>query len=613
MQGRTDRRIACEVGSRPEKAAIVRLVTGTSLRGLSYCIKQSLSGLIIGLCLAAFPLCGQTPSAKEMTTTETEPNFTLQVERNLVQVRVVVRDAKGQPVGTLKKEDFLLFDSGKPQTITHFSVEHPEAARSQTPPAAKSTEPDIAEEAALKAAAPQRYLALYFDDIRMPFADISLVRKAAEAYLTSSLTPGDRVGIFTSSGQGNQDFTADRDAMEAALRRLQPRLMNPEEQNACPQIFDYQAYLMVMTSDMFAKNIATQEDLYCRFQGDTRFLDQAAADAQTEAVREFEKYQNASDASLRGLNEVIRRMSVVPGQRSLVLISTGFLTAGLENRLDESVDKALREKVIVSTLDSQGLDATPASGGVDEQRIFVPGRSDLNGRKLEYRIEASSRSKDVLSTMAEGTGGVFFHNSNDLQEGFRRVSGLPSVYYSLAFSPDKLKFDGHFHKLTVKLVNRNSLTVEARQGYFAPKQSTAPEDRAKEEIASAIFSQDDLSQIPIEVQTQFFKGSREEATLSVVARVDLRFLEFRKAEGRNLNNLTVVTALFDRNGNFIKGKERRVNFQLLDSSLEKLTQSGITMRTSFDVTPGTYMIREVVRDSEGSKISGLTRTIEIPY
>ena len=61
----------------------------------------------------------------EITTHEAEPTFTLKSERNLVLVRVIVRDAKGNPQDNLKKEDFRLLDNGKPQTITHFASETP--------------------------------------------------------------------------------------------------------------------------------------------------------------------------------------------------------------------------------------------------------------------------------------------------------------------------------------------------------------------------------------------------------------------------------------------------------------------------------------------------------
>lgn len=555
-----------------------------------------------------------TSSNSELSTTESEPNFKLQVERNVVQVRVVVRDAKGEPVDNLKKEDFLLFDSGKPQTISHFSVERPAALLAQpTGSTVTEADPEAAREAALKAASPKRFLALYFDDIRMPFEDVALVRKAAQNYLATALTPGDRVGIFTSSGQGNLDFTADRDALEKALLALQPRPADPPEDNACPQISDYQAYLMTSTSDPLAADAATLEVLYCKYQYDKLYINMAAADAHNLALRRRQTYERVVEYSLRGLNEVLLRLSVVPGQRNIVLVSTGMLLLGMENRLDQVVNRALRENIFVSTLDSRGLDATPPGGDASVRQNIIPDRPDLNGKKVQYEEEGLQRSKEVLRTLAADTGGLFIHHTNDLQEGFRRASGLPGVYYNLAFSPGEMKFDGRFHNLTVKLAGNQSLTVEARRGYFAPSKSAKPEERAREEIAGAIFSQDELSQIPMDVHTQFFKQNQLDATLSILARLDLRFLQFRKEEGRNLNVLTVVTVIFDQDGNFVQGKQKKVDLRLRDASLERLAQSGLTMRTSFNIKPGTYVVREVIRDSEGAQLSGLSKTVEIPF
>jgi VWFA-related protein len=77
--------------------------------------------------------------------------------------------------------------------------------------------------------------------------------------------------------------------------------------------------------------------------------------------------------------------------------------------------------------------------------------------------EAMERS-EVLADLAYGTGGIFFHNNNDLKEGFRRTSEPPEFVYVLGFAPQKL--DGKFHKLKVKVANPK-LTVQARQGYYA--------------------------------------------------------------------------------------------------------------------------------------------------
>ncbi len=140
-----------------------------------------------------------------------------------------------------------------------------------------------------------------------------------------------------------------------------------------------------------------------------------------------------------------------------------------------------------------------------------------------------------------------------------------------------------------------------------------PAQQAQEEITQAIFSRDELNELPIQIQTQFFKLNELDARLSVLTRLDVKFIRFRKEAGRSLNHVTLVTVLFDRDGKYVTGKEKTIEFRLLEGSLEKLGQSGLRARTSFDVKPGTYIVRQVVRDAEGAQITALNRTVEIPF
>ena len=48
---------------------------------------------------------------------------------NLVQVKVVVRDQKGEVVRNLEREDFQAYDHGKLQMISTFGIETPETLR----------------------------------------------------------------------------------------------------------------------------------------------------------------------------------------------------------------------------------------------------------------------------------------------------------------------------------------------------------------------------------------------------------------------------------------------------------------------------------------------------
>jgi VWFA-related protein len=582
-------------------------------------IRLSLLAAALLGALASLPAPAQETRAPELTTRENDTTFKVQVERNVVLVRVVVRDARGRPLGDLRKEDFRLLDNGKPQTLSHFALEVP-AAKLQhfTTPAEDEAESEAEPETTLAASTPKRYLGLFFDDIHMPFEDVARTREAAERYLASALQPGDRVGIFTSSGVHMLDFTDDRAKLHATLLQLLPRPLALRREGTCPEMSSYQAYLIVDRRDPTALAIASEEAYVCFFAGRPA---QAEADArasaqqmaETEAMTMLNAFQTETEMALRTLEQLVRRMAAAPGQRSVVLVSPGFIMLTAEQRVDDIVERALRSKVVINTLDSRGLYAPLPFGDVSQHHVVVSNRPDLMGHKGQLASEETQLAADVLNSLARDTGGVFFHNSNDLDDGFRRTGVLPEVYYVLGFSPQNLKYDGRFHTLKVTLSTREKLTIQARRGYYAPQKLGDPATQAKEEIEQAIFSHDELRELPMEVHTQFFKLNEVDTRLSVVTRLDVRFVQFRKEGGRNLNSLTLVTALFDRDGKYMTAKEKVLQLRLLDASLEKLTRSGVTAKTSFDVKPGTYLVRQVVRDAEGAQLSALNRTVEIPF
>src|SRR5262249_27860443 len=157
-------------------------------------------------------------------------------------------------------------------------------------------------------------------------------------------------------------------------------------------------------------------------------------------------------------------------------------------------------------------------------------------------------NSDVLAEFAYGTGGSFFQNNNDLDEGFRRLAAAPEYFYLLGFAPQNLKLDGSFHALKVSLKTPNGLSPQARKGYYAPKHLEDAVATAKREVEEALFSREEMKDLPVDLHTQFFKTGDNAARVTVLMHVDVKKLRFRKADGRNNNNLTMVAALFDRNG-----------------------------------------------------------------
>jgi hypothetical protein len=156
------------------------------------------------------------------------------------------------------------------------------------------------------------------------------------------------------------------------------------------------------------------------------------------------------------------------------------------------------------------------------------------------------------------------------------------------------------------------LNIQARKGYYAPKKASTAEETAKEEIEEALFSRDELSDLPVELHTKFFKANDKEATIGVVCRMDPRHIQFRKIDGRNVNVLTVVSAVFDHNGNFMSAIQKTVDIKMKDETMARLMTAGVmTLQTNFSVPPGSYLVRLVVRDSEGQLMSALNGAVAI--
>jgi VWFA-related protein len=552
------------------------------------------------------PLPATSPN-EEVSTHDTPTTFKVRV--NLVLVRAVVRDRQGKIVSNLKKEDFQLYDNRKLQTISSFSVETPDK---RTASAVASGEPSSSSGdvgGAKAVVLPQRFVSMVFDDVHLSMSDAVFVRDSATRFF-GALAASDRVSLNTTSGQLTQDFTDDHDKLAKALLGIVPHSLTNQNFHDCPDESYYQADLIVNRSDDQALAVATEEALQCAFNGDTTMTAAARTVAQSAAYRALAQGDNETEYAYRHLEEVVRRLANMPGQRVLVLVSPGFLSTTLQSEASEMVDRATRANVVINTIDARGLYAPDVGGD-----IANPPRDTFRtaGYKTTYRVAAQLAQEDVLAQLADGTGGKFFHNRNDVDEAMREAGAAPEISYLLGFSPQNLKIDGRFHTLKVALTGKEKLDIQARHGYFAPKTLNDPAEATKQEIQEALFSQEEIRDLPVELQTQFFKKDEAQARLAVLTHLDVRNIRFRKLQGRNNDQLTIVTGIFDENGNFVAGLSKIVDMNLLDTTYTRLSRSGFTVKTSFDVKPGTYLVRLVVRDAVGAQMAARNGAVVIPY
>ena len=285
------------------------------------------------------------------------------------------------------------------------------------------------------------------------------------------------MGIFTTSGLLIQDFTSDKELLKQELEVMSRTPVNwvsygmassvTAESQPKPSIPQLPASLMTSSNAL-------------KEEGD-------------EEIRiEFQE-----------LGNTVRLLGSKPGERVLLLASPGFiLPEPMRHLFFLLVDQASRSDVIINTLDARGLYTPDLLGDISQPGSDSP---QTVGQAASARLEVQFEQQFVLMDFAYATGGRFFHNSNDLEGGLKQLGNAPEVSYVLGFSPQNLKLDGHFHTIKVTVTGKPKYAIQARRGYFAPKKADDPREAAKQEIQEAVLSQNEIFDLPMSLQTQYFK------------------------------------------------------------------------------------------------------------
>ncbi len=552
------------------------------------------------------------------------PEAALQVQTNEVEVGVVVRDGKGKVVSGLKREDFAAYDDGREQAISSFSVETRElhvpasAAAPSTPAAAPPANPPTP--------ARPRYVALYFDDLNTPFGDMRHVQLAAENFIHTGISPGDQIALFTASGSGNVDFTSNAQGILDAIEKLRFHGRTIES-SGCPRITPYDASeiateVLPPISDTPpqsppAYQVAVAEAVKCNCIDATN-IDADCGRQQQEVVQAeskqmWDSIREMSQDTLNSVQGVVNYLATKPGERVLVLSSSGFLTSTLEAGVDNLVDSALRAGVVINALDAKGL--YTAVSTMDPNHGYT---DDLADEAAAHDVEsfgpAMSNTMSAMVDFVVGTGGRYFHNRNDLAAGYYSLAAAPETEYLLGFAPEKEKFDGKFHKLKVEVAGPSKFEVQARPGYFAPTKEAsgkAAPQTAEEKIDAEVHGSEERSDFPLSVRAQPGTASKGVGQVRVQTHVDIENLPFDVQQDQHVDMLTFVTVLFDAQGKIVTGKEAQMRLALKAESFERFAKSGIGGGMLLEAPAGQYRLRVVVEEALHGQMSATSQSVQI--
>lgn len=583
-------------------------------RRTAFCTALFLTGV-----LAAFGLA-QAPGSKEVkieSGSYTLVPLRIATETSSVDLDVVVRQPDGTPIAGLDKENFRIVDNGRERGISGFFVTWSASGPKRRVTGTGTGLPN--------AAAPTRYLGLIFDDVSTDERDLKNARNAAERFIGEQMQPGSRLAIFTTSGTVEQDFTTDAARLQAAVARIRTHPRAGRSMFDCPRITPYEADLIVQHHDMLALQSVDAEAANCNgksqptgdnlIDGAVNELNAGGASGQmalAQAQATFSQERGIALDTLTYVRNVVDAIGKMPGERILVLATGGFISDTLENEQEAIVRDALRQQVTINALDARGLFTDGPGRPADEVATTVGPLPLLTFFFEETSKLSQHQAEDEAAVqLAQGTGGLFFHDNNDLTLGFRRLGLAPELSYHLAFTPTDLVRDGKFHKLAVSLAPGNDprfkdAIVQARRGYFAPAPETPGRDLGQR-MDELMRSQEERAEVPVSVAAS---GSSHGVTAAV--RLDVSRLDFVEANGRHEQRIEIIAGLFAADGKLITGRRGALDLALTTATWQRYQRQGMTARFTLAAPAGVYRLRVVVGAANRGALSAFNRQVTIP-
>ncbi len=544
--------------------------------------------IVFVLCHAAF----LSAQSQQRAVSERQRTPVYRVQSNLVIIDVVVRDRRGNLIEDLKREDFRILEDNIAQEIVTFSLEKipmgpdPAVVRTlaegavpagapaappapvinlQSIPVAQQKKEDLKE---------KRLVILFFDLSSLQTEELIRSVEAARDFVEKRSTPHDLIAIATYSSilELVQDLTNDKTVLLKTLKML-----NPLEAGE--------------TSEEFSEE-EPSEDVYI-----------------PDAVQ-FNIFN--TDRRLTALETVAKMYRDIAERKSLIYFSSGMSTTGVENysQIRSTVDVANQSNMSIYTVDSRGLQALPPGG--DASRGAARGRAMFSGSGVRNQMASFSASRETLTTLAIDTGGEIFQDTNDLAPVFSKVLNDTQTYYILGYYSSNTKEDGKFRKVKIE-VARPDLKLQHRPGYFASKQFTSltqnERDRQLEEAMNVDFP---FSDVPFILQADYFKTESSARLVPLSIQLAGDGVKFEEKGNSREAGFEFLAQVVEPKGRVAGVARDTVQVRLPAQTAQKIQGGQIIYTTGFQLRPGEYKLKFLVRDNRTGKIGSFEQNLAVP-
>jgi len=357
---------------------------------------------------------------------ETQPPF--RTEAEAVVVDAVVRDGAGRPVRCLAKSDFRLVEDGVEQQIAAFEAVGSADCRTGAVRASGQNR------TAIEASTPVPVTAVVFHELG-PEARAAAFR-AARVLVGEHRAAGEFVGVFALDFAVHTmtSYTRDESVVLAALRRA---AMRP----GCPE---------AVTGTI--------------------------ANAEGRPTCPGSVGEITAKATLSGLQAVVRSLAPLPGRKNVLVFSEGFRISTGESAVDQLnalVAMANQYGVTLHAIDAAGLRTMDwrqeARRRLSSYAGGEQGPGGLATRQEDANALLALDPTAPLARLADGTGGEFVSDTNDLPAAVGQLAADMHQYYQLSYQPSDQSRNRAHRRIELN-VSLPGAVVRTRSGYYSDRE-----------------------------------------------------------------------------------------------------------------------------------------------
>jgi len=544
----------------------------------------------------------------------------LRVVQQMVQVDIIAKDRDGKPVQNLKQSDFTVYDNGRKQDVSFFSMETDKTRNLPRPQLAPGTYSNLIEQ---KQVVPGNLTILLLDFLNTKHSDIAFAKDKV-IKLLSDMKPDDRVAVYVLSGRLYvlHDFTSDMTALTQSVKK----------------------YDTVDSADVANSQFKSTYSQSFNFATD-QFFNQASQDLSDSAN------VDRAFATTNVFEIIAQHMMRLPGRKNLVWVSGSFPISMNLDKMGNSYKDAYEtpSTPFESNAAYKMFDGGPqttdmqntgglymydrrsfddmltratrslASANIALYPVDPRGLIGNNGADPDYSGGAAvgrqmfqqagalydvAPNIDTMNQLAGQTGGLAFYNNNDIGGEVRKAIEDSRVSYMLAFYPSVDDGKGKYHNIKVR-VNRPGVELRYRTGYTPkPLNFTGVIDNTAI-LREAVGSPLDATGLGMTVHATSVHGA---ATPTVALRINLEEndVSFKFDDERNTGLIEVMLVQYDTEGNQIWGETSKVKMRLVKDTYAKVRKEGLQFGRNLPLKPGAVELKVIACDDKSSAIGSVS-------